>query len=366
MPVGRHRPPWWPEGEDWPPAGGWRGRPRPFRPFVRGFGCLFGLLMLLALGGTVALGVAGAHALARLTGLPVPLAWLALLLPLVAVFLFAGPRLRWMATTLDDLGEAARRVEGGDYAVRVAAPVRGSPQLRALVRSFNTMTERLAQDDEARRLLLADVSHELRTPLAVIRGEIEAFLDGVHEATPEHLGTLIEETAVLERLIDDLRTLTLSEAGTLALHREPTDIARLLEGVVGGFQGLAAGTGVALTLAIPESLPALEVDPARIRQVFANLVDNALRHTPADGRVRVAAGVHGGELVVRVEDSGPGIPPALLARVFERFVKGEESRGAGLGLAIAKRLVDAHGGTIEASSEPGQGAVITVRLPVEG
>lgn len=359
MRAGRHRPPWWPEGEDWPPEG-WRGP----RPFLRGLGCLFGLVMLVGVGGTVALGVAGVHGLARVSGLPMPFAWLLLLIPLVGAFLFAGPRLRWMATTLDDLSEAARRIEGGDYSVRVTPQRRGSPQLRALVGSFNTMTERLAQDDEARRLLLADVSHELRTPLAVIRGEVEAIVDGVHEAAPEHLGAVLDETVVLERLVDDLRTLTLSEAGTLALHPETTDPARLLEGVVGGFRGLASGRHITLHLEVSEPLPPLELDPVRMRQVFSNLIDNALRHTPGGGRVSVEATLAGGELVVSVRDSGPGIEPMLLPRVFERFVRGEGSRGTGLGLPIAKRLVEAHGGRIDAENAPDGGSRITVRLPL--
>ena len=196
-------------------------------------------------------------------------------------------------------------------------------------------------------------------PLAVISGSLEAILDGVHPPDEAHLAALLDETRVLERLIEDLRTLALAEAGTLALHREPTDIATLARDVAAAFAG--GGVSVAVEADPP---PALDVDPVRIRQVLANLVANAVRHTPPDGTVRltVRAG-SGGGATVEVADEGPGIPPELLPHVFERFVKSPASRGSGLGLAIAKQLVEAHGGTIAAESAPGAGTRVMFELP---
>jgi signal transduction histidine kinase len=229
------------------------------------------------------------------------------------------------------------------------------------------MAERLAIDEAQRRDLLADVSHELRTPLAVIQGNVEAMLDGVHAADALHLAGVLEETRVLTRLVEDLRTISLAEAGTLALHREPTDVDALIAEATNSFRSQAAGAGVALELDAPDDLPLADVDPVRIREVVSNLVSNALRHTPAGGTVRLTARVDDGgrRLSVDVADTGTGIDPELLAHVFDRFAKGSGSRGSGLGLAIAKDLIEAHGGSISAESAPGAGTTIRFSLPLE-
>jgi signal transduction histidine kinase len=289
------------------------------------------------------------------------------LVVVILVLLRIGRALRSTGGTLDDLVEATRAVEAGDYSVRVGPKPRGLRAVRQLVRGFDTMAARLETDERQRRTLLAEVSHELRTPLTVVQGNLEAILDGVYPADPAHLTLILEETRVLARLIDDLRTLALSEAGTLALHPEPTDPDVLVSEVVRSFEAAAAAAGVALTAAIDGDLPILEIDPIRIREVLANLVANALRHTPAGGTVTVAGAVESGRWVrLEVRDTGRGIDPALLAHVFDRFVKGEDSRGSGLGLAIARQLVVAHGGEIAAESEPGAGTTIRVRLPITG
>jgi signal transduction histidine kinase len=231
------------------------------------------------------------------------------------------------------------------------------------------MAGRLETSEAQRRTLLADVGHELRTPLAVVQGNVEAILDGVHEPDREHLESILEETRVLARLVDDLRTITQSEAGRLALHREPTDLDVLVTDAVGSFEAAAAGAGVTLRVDVPDDLPILEVDPVRIREVVANLVANAIRHTPRGGMVTVSGGVEGGGTARRVEitvaDTGAGIDPALLPHVFDRFAKSADSRGSGLGLAIARGLVEAHGGSITASSPPGSGATFRFSLPVD-
>lgn len=375
------RPPWWPDDEPWPPHGGpwggpWRGGPwkasrgRRRSPVARGFGCLFGLVFLVGLVGI--LGIVGSALaaigplgdVARVVGIGV-------LVAAAAGLVLTIRTLGRAASGLDDLSEAAARVEAGDFTVRVTERARGPYPVRELHRRFNAMAARLEADDEQRRRLLADVGHELRTPLAVVQGNLEAILDGVHPADEEHLAAILDETRVLSRLVDDLRTVTLSESGRLALHREPTDLAVLAAEVAASFRPGAAGAGVTIDLGVADDLPLLDVDPVRIREVLVNLVANALRHTPAGGTVgleaaisRGAAMTDGGDVVVRVRDTGAGIEPALLPHVFERFTKGDDSRGSGLGLAIARGLVEAHGGTIEVASEAGRGSVFTVRLPI--
>jgi signal transduction histidine kinase len=266
------------------------------------------------------------------------------------------------ARTLDRLVEATNRVATGDYSVRVSDDAHGLPSARALAEGFDTMVARLETDERQRRSLLADVSHELRNPMAVIQGN----LDGVYPADTEHLGAILDETRVVSRLIDDLRTLALSEAGTLALHREPTDPEVLIGDVIRSFEPTAAAAGITLTTAIEGDLPILDIDPVRIREVLANLVGNAIRHTPAGARVTISAAVEsdGRWLRLEVSDTGAGIDSTLLPHVFDRFVKGDASRGSGLGLAIARQLTEAHGGEIAARSVVGEGTTIRVRLPI--
>jgi len=289
------------------------------------------------------------------------------------VALTTGIRLaRSIARPLGDLVDAAGKVETGDYAVRVPELGRGPGELRDLGRAFNTMTARLEADEAQRRRLLADVSHELRNPLAIVQGNLEALVDGVYPADEAHLSPILDETRVLARLIEDLRTLSLAEAGTLALHREPTDLRVLITEVAESFQVRASGVGATLSADIAAGLPILEVDPLRLREVVSNLVDNALRYVGRGGAVRIAARVAGRvvgsgvdqAIEIAVSDDGPGIPAELLPTIFERFAKSPESRGSGLGLAIAKAIIEAHGGTIVAESAPGSGTTIRVRLPV--
>ena len=340
-------------------ASGRRGRP-PWAGRWPGFGCLFGLVFLAVAGSLVA---ASAFVVSRLGPLPG-----VIVLGLVVVALVAmGRTLRSTGRTLDELVEATRRVEAGDYTVRVGPRRGGSRSVRELVGGFDTMVARLETDERQRRTLLADVSHELRTPLSVVQGNLEAIVDGVHPLDPAHLEVILDETRVLGRLIDDLRTIALSEAGTLALHPEPTDPDVLVGDVVRSFEPAATSAGIALVAAIDGDLPIIDIDPVRIREVLANLVANAIRHTPSGGRVTVTGAVEEGRWVrLEVHDTGPGIDPALLPHVFDRFVKGDSSRGSGLGLAIARQLVLAHGGEIAADPPPGVGTTIRVRLPPTG
>ena len=332
-------------------GGPWRRGPGPF------FGCLFGLIFLAVLGSLVA---AAATVLSTFGPIPGAIA----LIIVLFVLLGLGTSLRRSGRTLDSLVDAVGRVEGGDYGVRVPTSQRGLRAVRQLVRGFNTMVERLERDEDQRRTLLNDVSHELRTPLTVIAGNLEAMIDGVHPADEAHLGAILEETRVMERLIDDLRTVALSEAGTLQLHREPTDPDVLVDEVVRSFQGAAGKTGVTVTADVPSDLPILDIDPVRIREVLANLVANGVRHTPSGGTVTVRGEVTDDRLVLRVADTGPGVDPALLPHVFDRFVKGAGSSGSGLGLAIARHLVAAHGGELTVESTGSAGTTFRIRLPL--
>ena len=348
-----NRPPWWPDDEPWPPRR-WRHR----GPLQRGFGCLFSGLFFIVF---VAVVINVATAVWHTGGVPPLLPAVVLLIALVV----AARALRRTGGTLDELNSAAERVADGDFRARVDVPRAGPPPLRELVRGFNAMAERLELDEKQRRSLLADVSHELRTPLAVVQGNLEAMLDGVHPADEEHLTAILDETRVLARLVDDLRTLALSDTGSLPLHREPTDVAVLAAEVAASFRPAAEAGGVELTTETTD-LPLLDVDPVRVREVMSNLVANALRYTPRGGRigVAVAAASDGTAVRVAVTDTGSGIPHDVLPHVFERFTKSADSRGSGLGLAIARNLVLAHGGEIAAASRPGEETTVWFTLPV--
>jgi signal transduction histidine kinase len=285
------------------------------------------------------------------------------LIGLLVLFVLAnvGRAVRRAAAPVGDLIEASGRVEAGDFSTRV--PETGPREVRALARAFNAMSAKLEETEQQRRSALADVSHELRTPLTVIQGNLEALLDGVYPADPEHLQLLLDETRVLERLVDDLRTLTLAEAGSLVLHREPTDLGALLNDVAAGYRSQADQAGIALTVNAADDLPTLDIDPARIREVVSNFLANALRHTPRAGKVELSAQLTGDQVEVTVHDTGGGIPPDQLERIFDRFYRSPDSPGSGLGLPIAKSLVEAHGGLMAATSEAGKGTTIRFTLP---
>jgi two-component system sensor histidine kinase BaeS len=355
----RPRPPWWPEDEPWPA----NRRPRGWR----GFGCLFGLLFLVGFLGLVSL---ASHLVGGILAAGGPfgtLARVAAVVVGVAVLVGLARVARALSRSgavLDELVEVASRVEAGDYSARVRRPVRGPRPVRALVRAFDTMAARLEADETQRRSLLADVTHELRTPLAVVQGNLEAIIDGIHPADETHLSAILDETRVLTRLVEDLRTLALSEAGSLSLHREPTDLAILAADVATAFETTAGTAGIEIDADVDESLPLLDIDPVRIREVLSNLVANAIRHTPTGGTIRISGTLDGASVELVVSDSGSGIEPDLLPHVFERFTRSASTGGSGLGLAIARGLVELHGGTIAAASRPGEGTRIEVRLPV--
>ena len=349
-PPGR-RPPWWPEDEPFPPRRwGRRGGPP---PFVRFIGCFVVLLFVVALmaGGLVGamFGRDGFHPFVLF---PI------LLVLLIAVAVSGG--VRRMTRPMNNLIAAARRIESGDYSTQV--PEWGSQDIRSVARAFNSMSARLKSIDEQRRSLMADVTHELRTPLSVIRGQAEAIADGVYPADTAHLAPILDATQTLDRLVDDLRTLALTDSGNLVLKKEPTDLTQLVREAVESFQSQAESARISLTTDVADNLPTIEVDPARIRQVIGNLLSNAVRHTPSGGSVKVAVGSASDQVTVTVTDTGEGIPHDLLPHVFERFVKGPNSKGSGLGLAIARDIIQAHGGSVELENRPGGGTILTIRF----
>jgi two-component system OmpR family sensor kinase/two-component system sensor histidine kinase BaeS len=368
----QHRPPWWPDNEEWPPSDwdsarwhGWRhgsswrgGRgPRPF-------GCFFVVVILLVAG----LLTSAVWALAAVVGLveAPPIVVVGGLIVTVLFLVAAGVAMRAFGRAtapIDDLATAAERIERGDYSTRVEE--RGPRNVRSLVRAFNQMSGRLETLDQGRRTFLADVAHELRTPLSVIEGQLEAIEDGVYPADEAHLAPIREQIRTLEKLIEDMRTVALAEAGGLTLKLAPTDLADLISDQLAAFSAQAGAADVALVPDIAADLPRVLADEQRVRQVLGNLLANALRHTPAGGRVTVSAraSVDGRFASVEVADTGSGISPELLPRAFDRFVKGEGSVGSGLGLAICRDVVEAHGGEISIASEPGQGTTVTFSLP---
>jgi two-component system sensor histidine kinase BaeS len=348
-PPGR-RPPWWPEGEAFPPRRwGRRGPPE----FVRRIGCFFvAILAAAVLAGTVIGGL-----IARLGGWPVAVLAIVFVAFLVAAATAAARR---MTRPMDGLIDAAGRIEAGDYTVQV--PETGLRDLRSVARAFNQMSARLKASDEQRRGFLAELAHEFRTPLTVIRGQAEAIADGVYPGDPAHLSPILDATETLDRLVEDLRTLVLTDAGSLVLHKEPTDLGALAADTVDSFGTQAEAAHLTLAAEVAANLPPIELDPARIRSVLGNLVSNAIRHTPAGGLVKVAVAGSGEGVVITVTDSGEGIAPELLPHVLERFVKGADSPGSGLGLAIAHDIVAAHGGTLEIQSVVGSGTSVRLKF----
>jgi two-component system sensor histidine kinase BaeS len=364
----RQRPPWWPENEEWPPKR-WHDMRR--GPFFRRMGCFFFLFTSLAFIGFLALlrfilapfiNFSGTPILERADFI-VPFGFAGFLI-LISVMFFGVRNLRRMSVPLDDLLDASGRVADGDFTVRVDE--RGPREVRSLLREFNSMAEKLEINDKQRRNMLADISHELRSPITIMQGNLEGMMDGVYSAEPERLKSLYEETQTLSRLVDDLRTLALAESGSLQLKREPTDLGLLVREAVSAVDSQAVEKGIRIALELND-LHTVDIDPTRIREVLMNLLGNALRYTPSQGEIEVGVvesdlGEKSGVRVF-VQDSGEGIRAENLNRIFDRFYKSSDSGGMGLGLSIAKYLVEAHGGKIWAESEVGKGTKISFVFP---
>lgn len=381
----KHRPgegqPPWKEYKDWKKSGSGPPWQRGFEHFSgphleqrrkMGWrfagGLLFVVIPVLILG--VALGLLiggnqellGSKDLRRLLFCLIPF-----MIPIMGMIVGSLGMRKWV-NPLADVMAAAEDLAEGNFSVRVVE--KGDQEFTKLAKSFNHMAEELEHAEIQRRNLTADVAHELRTPLHILQGNLEGALDGVYEASPDYFRSMLEETRLLQRLVEDLQTLSRAESGTLDFHIQKLSVVELLEDVVTSFSGKADEAGIRLIKEVPEHEGGLDVkgDWQRLDQVLGNLISNALRYTPEGGEISLRAGREGGSILVRIQDSGDGIPAEDLPYIFDRFWKGDKSRtrasgGSGLGLAIARQLVSAQGGEISVESQLGEGTTFTISLP---
>lgn len=278
--------------------------------------------------------------------------------------------LRQFTRPLRQLAVATERVAAGE--LRQEVKVAAKDELGRLAHSFNRMSEQLARSEELRQNMIADIAHELRNPLAVIKADLQALVDGVYPLTKERISSLQEESVLLKRLVDDLRTLSLADAGELTLKRQPVKLTELVQRIAANFRSHLQAKGVQLELELPEEPLELWIDSDRIGQVLLNLLRNAEQYTPWGGQITIEAERQGTVARVMVSDNGPGIASEDLPYIFERFWRAGKTRspqggGSGLGLTIAKRLIQAHGGRIWAASPGslGAGATFTFTLSLE-
>jgi len=274
---------------------------------------------------------------------------------------------RGMTQPLRDMAAAARRMETGDYTTRVHTTSRD--EVGQLAVAFNRMSEELEHLEASRRDLVANVSHELKTPITAIRAHLENLLDGVEQPEPRTLQVMLSQSERLGRLVEQLLDLSKLESGEVPLRREEVPLGPVVRQVLSEIDVARAGRDIDVLSDVPDDLPTIDADRERVHQVLFNLVDNAVRFTPDGGRIRIEAHRHDGSVEVSVVDTGVGIPADALPRLFERFYRVDPARsreegGTGIGLAIARSVVEAHGGTISAESQPGHGSVFTFDLPV--
>lgn len=274
---------------------------------------------------------------------------------------------RVLLVPIKRIAGATHRLAAGDYGSRVQVSTRD--EIGRLAEDFNHLAQTLEKNERMRRDFMADVSHELRTPLAVLRGELEAIEDGVRRLTPESLKSLQAEVGTLSKLVSDLYDLSLADVGALAYRKVDVDVVDLLATTLAPFRQRYAERGLMLEALLPTTQLGVCADEARLHQLFANLLENSLRYTDAGGLLRVSCSRQGGRVAIVFEDSAPGVPLALLPRLFERFYRVEGSRnrasgGAGLGLAICRNIVEAHGGIISAGPSPLGGLRISIEFPL--
>jgi signal transduction histidine kinase len=276
--------------------------------------------------------------------------------------------MRRMINPLSEVIAAAQAVSQGDLTARV--PVRAqNDDLSALSDHFNHMANELERSDKQRRNMLADIAHELRTPITILRGRLEGILDGVYPPDEDHIAPALEETYLLERLVEDLRLLALAESNQLRFELKPVKLDELAETILGLFSAQADERNVSLTLNADADLPEVMVDSQRFQQVVGNLIDNALRYTPEGSSIDLSIHRIENGVVLSLIDGGPGMPEDELSHVFDRFWRGEKSRarstgGAGLGLSIARQLVEAQGGKISAHNHSPVGFEVSIILPI--
>ncbi len=266
---------------------------------------------------------------------------------------------------LEELFNAINAVEEGNLSVRVSE--KNSDLFSDLIKRFNKMIGELERADQQRRNLTADIAHELRTPLHIIQGNLEGIIDGVYQPTPEHINNTLDETKLLARLVNDLQTLSLAEAGQLPLHPTRFLLADLMEDLTTSFSSQAASLGIDLQTNVQDPSKEFSADYDRLNQVLSNLISNAIRHTPKGGTISLETEATASGVRIVVKDTGSGIPAEDIPFIFDRFWRGSKSRtervNSGLGLAIAKQLIHAHAGTIEVQSEAGKGTTFIIDFP---
>lgn len=274
---------------------------------------------------------------------------------------------RTLTRPIRELTEATHAVAGGDLGLQVS--VRSKDEMGELAASFNKMSSDLARSSNARKQMTADIAHELRTPLSLILGHAEAVHDGVLSPSRENFEIIREEALRLEQLVDDLRTLSLADAGELSINPQEVAPQKLLNDLQATYFHIASQKDVKIQLNVASELPMLNIDPGRMTQVLTNILDNALQHTPEGGQIILSARKMEAGVELSIRDSGPGVKDEDANRIFERFYRTDAARhrdggGSGLGLAIAKSIVQAHNGQIWAESAPGQGLTVTLQLPL--
>ena len=350
FPRPHHFPSRWKEGRQF------------FLPFAMFFGGI-ALLFLTAIGIVVyfatTLGNGRFHPSLAILVCGVPIVFF-IVTAIIGSFTF-----RRFGRPMTNIFSAIDSISEGDLSVRV--PEHYPRQFGQLAKRFNHMVSELERAEQQRRNLTADIAHELRTPLHIIQGNLEGIIDGVYQPTPEHINNTLDETKLLARLVSDLQTLSLAEAGQLPLHPTRFLLADLMDDLTSSFSTQAASLGIDLRSNIANPSQELTADYDRLNQVLSNLISNAIRHTPKGGRISLEAETVSSGIRIVVRDTGSGIPAQDIPFIFDRFWRGSKSRtervNSGLGLAIAKQLILAHHGTIEAQSEVGRGTTFIIDLP---
>ncbi len=295
--------------------------------------------------------------------------YLVALAALVLAALISALLARQLTQPLRSLTAGARAISDGDYDTRI--PEVRNDELGDLAHEFNKLAAKLEKNRESRRQWIADIAHELRTPLAILRGELDAIEDGIRPFDAASQRSLRDETSRLMKLVDELHDLSVYDEGGQSYHPENFDVVAALDDVLTSARKRLADAGIELIHQLPDHRVAVTADATKIERVFVNLIENTLRYTDAPGRLAVTCADTNDSVIIEFSDSAPGVPPAVLERLFDRLFRIDESRsretgGSGLGLAICKAIIEAHGGRIEASDSELGGVSISIRLPKAG